>query len=453
MKKISTVQAFGNEIFEEQKLTIGVDLGDRWSFYCVLDEAGRIILEQKVPTTPEAMKQTFSRIPQSRIALETGTHSPWVSRLLTELGHEVIVAHAQKVQLITKSNRKDDRHDARTLARLARIDPELLGPVRHRSVQAQIHLTVIRARAELVSARTALVNAARGLVKSYGERLPKCGTQQMGRELAAKLSTELRDVLEPLLKEIESLNERIKEYDERMEKIAKEVYPEVSLLKQVKGVGTQIALTYVLTIEDPYRFLKSREVGCFLGLKPGRRDSGESKPQKGISKAGDRYLRTMMVQGAHYILGPFGEDSDLRRWGLKLAERGGKNAKKRAVVAVARKLAVLLHRLWVSGEVYEPLRNSQKAMRAVASRVSIQTAELNRRVQVTATKSWGPTPTEVGREVDNQVAAPTETRTPTMHRANIAHKECGWKDGDRGGLARTVGIHRKKRETEREKHS
>jgi transposase len=366
MKKISTVQTFKSEIFKDQKLTIGVNLGDRWSFYCVLDEAGKIILEQKVPTTLEAMKQTFSRMPQSRIALETGTHSPWVSRLLTELGHEAIVAHAQKVQLITKSNRKDDRHDARTLARLARIDPELLGPVRHRSVQAQIHLTVIRARAELVSARTALVNAARGLVKSYGERLPKCGTQQVNRELAAALSTELRDVLEPLLREIESLNERIKEYDERMEKIAKEVYPEVSLLKQVKGVGTQIALTYVLTIENPQRFLKSREVGCFLGLKPGRRNSGESEPQKGISKAGDRYLRTMMVQGAHYILGPFGEDSDLRRWGLKLAERGGKNAKKRAVVAVARKLAVLLHRLWVSGEVYEPLRNSQKAMRAVA---------------------------------------------------------------------------------------
>ena len=366
MKKISTVQAFSNEIFKEQKLTIGLDLGDRWSFYCVLDEAGKIILEQKVPTTAEGMKQIFARIPRSLMALETGTHSPWVSRLLTELGHEVIVAHAQKVELITKSNRKDDRHDARTLARLARIDAELLGPVRHRSAKAQIHLTVIRARAELVSARTALVNAARGLVKSYGERLPKCGTQQVSRELAAKLSTEMRDVLEPLLREIESLNERIKEYDQRMEKIAQESSPQVELLKQVKGVGTQIALTYVLTIEDPYRFPKSRDVGCFLGLRPGRRNSGQSEPQKHISKEGDRYLRTMLVQGAHYILGPFGADSDLRRWGLKLAERGGKNAKKRAVVAVARKLAVLLHRLWVSGEVYEPLRNSHKAMRAVA---------------------------------------------------------------------------------------
>src|ERR1035437_6989146 len=250
MKKTSTVQVFKNEIFKEQKLTISVDLGDRWSFYCVLDKAGQVILEQRLPTTPEAMKQTFGKIPRSLIALETGTHSPWVSRLLTQLGHEVIVAHAQKVQLITKSNRKDDRHDARTLARLARIDPELLGPVRHRSAKAQIHLTVIRARAELVSARTALVNAARGLVKSYGERLPKCGTEQVGRELAAELSAELREVLEPLLREIESLNERIKEYDERMEKIAKEVYPEVSLLKQGKGVGTQIALTYVLMLSS-----------------------------------------------------------------------------------------------------------------------------------------------------------------------------------------------------------
>ena len=366
MKKISTMQTFSYEILKEQKLTIGLDLGDRWSFYCVLDEAGKIILEQKVATTPEAMKQTFGKIPRSLIALETGTHSPWVSRLLTELGHEVIVAHAQKVELITQSNRKDDRHDARTLARRARIDPELWGPVRHRSAQVQIHLTVIRARAELVSARTALVNAARGLVKSFGPRLPKCGTYQVNQKLAEGVSAELRDVLVPLLREVESRSERIKEYEERMEKIATEVYPEVSLLKQVKGVGTQIALTSILTIEDPYRFEKSREVGCFLGLRPGRRNSGKSQPQKKISKEGDRYLRTMMVQGAHYILGPLGEDSDLRRWGWKLAERGGKNAKKRAVVAVARKLAVLLHRLWVSGEVYEPLRNSQKAMRAAA---------------------------------------------------------------------------------------
>src|SRR5258705_8946255 len=210
VKKISTVAKRGNEIFKEPKLTIGLDLGDRTSHYCILDEAGNVNLEHRLPTTPRGIHQVFCRIPRSRIALETGTHSPWVSRQLTQLGHEVIVAHARNVRLIGESSRKDDQLDARTLARLARIDPELLGPVRHRSVKAQIHLTVIRARAALVSARTALVNAARGLVKSYGERLPKCGTQQVSRGLGAGLSAELREVLEPLLKEIESLNERIR---------------------------------------------------------------------------------------------------------------------------------------------------------------------------------------------------------------------------------------------------
>jgi transposase len=285
---------------------------------------------------------------------------------LTQLGHEVIVARARNVRLIGESSRKDDQRDARTLARLARIDPRLLGPVRHRSAQAQIHLTVIRARAVLVSTRTALVNAARGLTKSYGARLPKCGTEQMNREIAKGLSQELRDALDPLLAEIESLNQRIAQYDGRIEQIAKEVYLQVAVLKQVKGVGPLIALTFVLTLNDPHRFRHSRDVGCFLGLRPGRRNSGMSEPQLHISKEGDRYLRTLLVQGAHYILGPFGQDSDLRRWGLKLAERGGKNAKKRAVVAVARKLAVLLHKLWVSGEVYEPLRNNRKVMSAVA---------------------------------------------------------------------------------------
>jgi len=221
MQKISTMRTSGKKILKGQ-LTIGLDLGDRSSSYCVLDEAGEIILEQQVPTTGEAVKQTFKRMPRSRIAMETGTHSPWMSRVLTELGHEVIVAHAQKVRLIVKSRRKDDRMDARTLARLARIDPELLSPVQHRSAQAQLHLTEIRARAGLVSARTALINAARGLVKSYGERLQKCGAFQVSREIGSGLSAGLREALEPLLREVESLNERIKEYDRRIEKMAGE---------------------------------------------------------------------------------------------------------------------------------------------------------------------------------------------------------------------------------------
>jgi len=366
VNKISTDAMNRIENLKGDQLTIGLDLGDRFSHYCILNESGEVIGEHNLPTTPKGIEEVFHSIPRSRIALETGTHSPWISRQLARLGHEVIVAHARNVRLIGDSSRKDDQFDARTLARLARIDPGLLGPVRHRSAEAQIHLTVIRARAGLVRARTALVNTARGLTKSYGERLRKCGTQKMHREMAQGLSQELRDAWDPLFGEIESLNQRIAEYDRRIEQIAKEIYPQMALLKQVKGVGTLIALAYVLTLDDPHRFRRSRDAGCFVGLRPGRRNSGMSQPQLHISKEGDVYLRTMLVQGAHYILGPFGEDSDLRRWGLRLAERGGKNAKKRAVVAVARKLAVLLHKLWVSGEVYEPLRNNHKVVAAVA---------------------------------------------------------------------------------------
>src|SRR5271157_5826371 len=359
MKKISTATAGKIEKVEGQRLTVGLDLGDRSSWYCVLNEAGEVLLEQRLSTTPKAMKEVFGGMPRSRIALETGMHSPWVSRLLSELGHEVIVAHARSVRLIGESRKKDDRMDAQTLARLARIDPRLLCPVKHRSAKAQADLTVIRARAGLVRARTALVNTVRGLAKSYGERLRGCNVRNMNPEKAEGLSPELQRALEPLLAGIESLSERIVECKERIEKLAQESYPQVARLKQVKGVGTLIALTYLLTLEDAQRFRKSRDVGCYLGLQPGRRNSGQSEPQMHISKEGDPYLRTLLVQGAHHILGPFGADSDLRRWGLKLAERGGKNGKKRAIIATARKLAVLLHRLWVSGEAYEPLRNSR----------------------------------------------------------------------------------------------
>ena len=367
MKKISTVATKQSRNISEQKLTIGFDLGDRSSWYCVLDETGSVLLEQRVSTTPKAMKEVFGGMPRSRIALETGMHSPWVSRLLSELGHEVIVAHARNVRLIGESRKKDDRLDARTLARLARIDPHLLSPVKHRSAKAQADLTVIRARAGLVRARTALVNTARGLAKSYGERLRGCNVRNMNPEKAEALSPELQRALEPLLAGIESLSERIREYNEGIEQLAQESYPQVARLKQVKGVGTLIALTFLLTLEDAHRFRKSRDVGCYLGLQPGRRNSGQSEPQMHISKEGDPYLRTLLVQGAHHILGPFGVDSDLRRWGLKLAERGGKSGKKRAIIATARKLAVLLHRLWVSGEVYEPLRNSHQAAMPAAA--------------------------------------------------------------------------------------
>ena len=277
MKKVSTTVGKQGRKISQQKLTIGLDLGDRWSWYCLLDEVGEVLQEQKLGTTPKGMKEVFGAVPRCRIALETGMHSPWVSRLLSELGHEVIVAHARNVRLIGESRKKDDRMDAQTLARLARIDPQLLCPVRHRSAKAQADLTVIRARAGLVRARTALVNTARGLAKSYGERLRGCNVRNMSPEKAEGLSPELQRALQPLLAALESLSERIGEYNERIEDLAEQSYPQVTLLKQIKGVGTLIALTFLLTLEDPHRFRKSRDVGCYLGLQPGRRNSGQER--------------------------------------------------------------------------------------------------------------------------------------------------------------------------------
>src|SRR5262252_3275534 len=261
MKKVSTVTAAQTKNFASQQLTIGLDLGDRSSWYCVLDEAGRAVLEQRLSTTPKAMREVFGGMPRSRVALETGMHSPWVSRLLSELGHEVIVAHARNVRLIGESRKKDDRLDAQTLARLARIDPALLSPVKHGSAKAQADLALIRARAGLVRARTDLVNAARGLTKSYGERLRGCSARNLDAEKRKGLSAELQVALEPLLRAIESLSQQILAYNEGIEQMAREEYPEVERLKQVKGVGTLIALAYVLTLEDARRFAKSREAG------------------------------------------------------------------------------------------------------------------------------------------------------------------------------------------------
>ena len=347
-------------------ITIGVDVGDKTSRYCMLDEQGAVLREGGFATSKNGVTQQFASLGRCRIALEVGTHSPWMSRLLKSFGHEVIVANARQVKLISQSSRKDDRLDAQTLARLARVDPKLLRPIQHRSEKAQGHLLVIRIRAALVEVRTSLVNAVRGMSKTAGERLPACDADQMGVGRLQVLSAGLRETLRPLMEQVESLTKKIKECDAKIEQIARTEYPETELLRQVSGVGTLIALTFVLTVEDRERFQKSRDVGCYVGLRPKRSSSGESEPQLGISKEGDVYLRKLLVQGAHYILGRRGPDTDLRRWGLKLSARGGKNAKKRALVAVARKLAVLLHRLWVTGEVYEPLRHSQ-AVEGVAA--------------------------------------------------------------------------------------
>jgi transposase len=340
-------------------ITIGMDLGDKTSRYCVLNENGEVKLEAAVATTRKAMLEKFKGYPKCRIAIEVGTHSPWVSRLLSELGHEVIVANARQVKVISSSSRKTDKVDAEMLARLARADVKLLRPIRHRSEKAQADLMTIRIRAALVEGRTALINAVRGLAKGMGERVPACAADYLGVDQLESLPEKLKETLKPLMEEIETLTVKIKALEADIEQIARRDYPETTLLQQVSGVGTLIALTFVLTVDDKERFQRSREVGCYVGLRPKRSESGESAPQLGITKEGDRYLRMLLVQGAHYILSRKGPDTDLKRWGLKLAASGGKRAKKRAIVAVARKLAVLLHRLWATGEAYEPLRNAQ----------------------------------------------------------------------------------------------
>jgi transposase len=349
----------------KQKLTIGIDLGDQTSRYCIFADGKDPVSEDQLPTTKAGLDSLFAKMPASRIAIEVGTHSPWVSRHLRSLGHEVIVANARQVQLITHSVHKNDRVDARQLARLARADPGLLSPIQHRGEEAQLDLAVIRARAELMEARTKLINSARGLVKPLGERLKKCDADQVSAGLGKGLSEGAQAIIEPVLKAVEAISEQIGKYDEQLEQMEKR-YPEVKLLKQVYGVGPVISLTFVLTLDDAQRFAHSRDVGPYLGLTPKQRDSGESQPELGISKAGDGLLRSLLVQGAHCILRKGAADSDLRAWGLGKIGNGGKRAKKCAVVAVARKLAVLLHHLWVTGEVYDPHYNSKAAEAAAA---------------------------------------------------------------------------------------
>jgi transposase len=340
---------------------VGLDVGDRYTYLCVLDAAGEIVEEGRLRTTPAAIHQRFTQAPRQRVVLETGTHSLWMNALLTELGHEVVVANARRLRLIAEHDTKRDRTDAEMLARLGRADPALLAPVQHRALATQADLAVVRARDAVVRVRTLLVNHVRGAVKAVGARVPACSTPAFARRARPAVPEELAPALGAVFGLLEELNRVIATYDRAVAVRCERSYPETARLTQVAGVGPLTALAYVLTLEDPARFARRRAVGAYLGLRPKQASSGERTPQLRITKAGDGMLRRLLVGSAHYVLGPFGPDCDLRRWGLRLAAHGGKNAKKRAVVAVARKLAVLLHRLWVTGEPYEPLRRARGA--------------------------------------------------------------------------------------------
>jgi transposase len=344
--------------------TIGVDLGDRRSQACVLDRAGTVVERFAFRSDREGVAKAFSVRESAKVVMEVGTHSPWVRRELARLGHRVVVANARRVRLISHSVAKDDRHDAEVLARLGRADESLLSPVQHCSESVQRDRGILRVRESLLAARTMLINSTRGMAKSLGLRVGAGDASSFAARAQKQLPEGLFAGLEVLLAEIKRLSDRIKELDRQIELLGRTRYPQTGRLRQVRGVGPITALAFVLTLDDPRRWPRSRAVGAYLGLTPKRRISGDQHPELRITKAGDRYLRQLLVQCAHYLLGPFGADCTLRRFGLRLIAQGGKRAGKRARVAVARKLAVLLHRLWISGADYEPLRGAESVMTA-----------------------------------------------------------------------------------------
>lgn len=343
----------------ETPLTVGLDVGDRFSQLCVLDGDGEVLEEVRVRTTPEGLERWAAGRTPFRVALEVGTHSAWIERLLSGKGHEVVVANARRLRSICDNPDKSDRVDAEQLARLARVDPRLLRPVSHKDKATQAVRSLLRSRDVLVRSRTKLINHLRSTVKVFGARLPSCSSEAAVKKAREHVPVELRDGLLPVLDVVGELTSKIKAFDRHIEELAAQRYPQTQVLQQISGVGALTALAYVVTIGDPSRFPSSRTVGSYLGLRPARYQSGGSDPQLRITKAGDRLLRRLLVTSAHYILGPFGQDCDLRRYGTHIAGRGGgKIAKKKAVIAVARKLAVLLHRLWRTGEVYQPLHQA-----------------------------------------------------------------------------------------------
>jgi transposase len=343
-----------------------MDMGDKNHNVCVLDAEGEILTRSTVTNTAKAIRKYFEELEPCRVVMEAGTHSGWVSRILEELGHEVLVGNPRKLRVIWDSDEKGDDRDAEMLARIGRFDPHLLHPIHHRGAQAQADLAIIKARNMLVKARSMLIAHARGVVKSTGERITTCSTDSFHVRLLKEMPAELMPALEPVMKSIEDLTCRIHHYDKLLEDLCTEKYPETEGLRAISGVGPVTGLAFVLTIEESTRFDKSRAVGPFLGLTPKRDQSGQTDKQLRITKAGDAYLRRLLVGCAQRILGPFGPDCDLRRFGLKLAARGRKNAKRRAVVAVARKLAVMMHQLWKSGVAYDPCYQQNRKQRKVA---------------------------------------------------------------------------------------
>jgi transposase len=332
-----------------------IDLGDKRSEVCILDDAGEILLRRRIPTSCVALEKLFGGLPPLRIALETGGQTNWVRRRLEAMGHEALVANAKRLKLIWDTHSKDDRRDALFLATIALRWPELLHAVKPRSLESEQNRAMLSSRECLVEGRVKLMNNVRGVLKSLGVRLPKPGSEAFVKRALEKIPAALHEQLEPMLQVIQQMTAQIEVYDKQVHTLCHERYREqTKRLLSVRGVGPLTALTFVLELDgDVGRLSNSRAAGAVVGLRPSRKESGESKPELGITKTGNRMLRRYLVQCAHYVLGRHGLDCALKRWGRKLAGTS-KRGKKRAAVAVARKLAVLLHTLWRKDEDFDP---------------------------------------------------------------------------------------------------
>jgi transposase len=341
-------------MIETSTFTTGLDLGDKNTYFCLLNDKSEIVEEGHFPTDPDGLRQHFAKLPAHRVAMEVGKSSPWISRELASLGHEVIIANARNVHLISQSNRKNDRTDAVLLARIAKADPTLLAPITHRSEQTQADLALLTSRDQLVSCRVKLVNCVRGLCKTFGVNLKKCSTESFTVKVRESIPERLRAAIYPQLESIDTLSAQIKKLEKGLEVLARERYPVTEHLRTVPGIGPVTAMAFAMIIEDPKRFPDTRAVGAYLGMVPKQSQSGEQDPQLRITKGGNAVLRRLLVSCAQRMLGPFGEDCALQRKGRRMVERGGKRAKKRAVVMMARKLSVMLLAMWKSGVCFEP---------------------------------------------------------------------------------------------------
>jgi transposase len=333
--------------------TIGLDLGDRSHYACVLDATGEILHEGPMLNDRAALTLLLTKYPAATVALEAGTHSPWISRYLTSLGATVIVANPRKLHAISRHERKCDRRDAVMLARLARADAALLHPLEHGSAQAQHDLLGLKLRDSLVRTRVNLINTVRFTLKSLGHAVSNPSSEAFHKNIVTAVPADCLPVVQPVLTVLALLTAQIKILERGLVARGKKDYPVTQRLQQIAGVGPLTALCFVLKIGEPKRFGRSRDVGPYLGLCPGRDQSGGTDKQLRISKCGDGLLRRLLVSAAHYILGPFGPACALRAYGQHLAGTSARE-KKRAIVAVARKLAVLLLSLWKHGTDYEP---------------------------------------------------------------------------------------------------